>query len=118
MTKPTLCNLLNIDFPVIMAPMFLVTNKEMVIEACNSGIAGCIPALNFRTIPEVARAMKQRKDNTKSPVGVNIIVNTSNVLAMKHLHACLDNEVDFFITSHDSPEAVIKESKKLGVKVF
>lgn len=118
MTKPTLCQLLNIDFPIIMAPMFLVTNKEMVIEACNAGIAGCIPALNFRTIEELDRGLKEIKTKTKGPVGVNIIVNKSNVLAKKHLHTCLDNGVDFFITSLGSPEEVIKESKKQGVKVF
>lgn len=116
--KPALCKLLNIDFPIIMAPMFLVSNSEMVVEACNAGIAGCIPALNFRTIPELDRALKEMKSRAKGPLGVNIIVNKSNVLAKKHLHTCLDNGVDFFITSLGSPEEVIKESKKQGVKVF
>ena len=50
MKKERLTELLNIEYPIIMAPMFLVTNKKMMIEALNSGIAACIPALNFRTI--------------------------------------------------------------------
>ena len=42
--------MLNIEFPIIQAPMFLVSNTKMVIEACKSGITGCFPALNYRTI--------------------------------------------------------------------
>lgn len=116
--KPALCDLLGIEFPVIMAPMFLVSSIDMIAAAGNSGIAGCIPALNFRTIEELDKGLKEIKSKTKGPVGVNIIVNKSNVLAKKHLHTCLDNGVDFFITSLGSPEEVIKESKKQGVKVF
>lgn len=116
--KPALCEILNIDFPVIMAPMFLVSNVEMIVAAGNSGIAGCIPALNFRTLPELDRALKEIKSRTTGPVGVNIIVNKSNIHAQKQLHTCLDNGVDFFITSLGSPEEVIKESKKQGIKVF
>lgn len=116
--KPALCDLLGIEFPVIMAPMFLVSSVDMIAAAGNSGIAGCIPALNFRTIEELDKALKEIRSKTKGPIGVNIIVNKSNVLAKKHLHTCLDNGVDFFITSLGSPEEVIKESKKQGVKVF
>lgn len=116
--KPALCHLLNIDFPVIMAPMFLVSNVEMIVAAANSGIAGCIPSLNFRTVEELDRGLKEIRSRTKGPLGVNIIVNKSNVHAKKHLHTCLDNGVDFFITSLGSPEEVIRESKKQGVKVF
>jgi nitronate monooxygenase len=49
-SKAALCTLLNIEFPVIMAPMFLVSNEKMIIEAINAGITGAIPALNYRTI--------------------------------------------------------------------
>ena len=48
--KNRITELLNIDFPVILAPMFLVSNTEMIIAALNSGITGAIPALNFRSI--------------------------------------------------------------------
>ncbi len=116
--KPALCQLLNIDFPIIMAPMFLVTNKEMLVAASNSGIAGCIPALNFRTTEELDQALKEMKSRTSGPIGVNLIVNKSNVHAKKQLYTCLDNGVDFFITSLGSPEEVIRESKKKGIKVF
>jgi nitronate monooxygenase len=116
--KTSLTSLLGIDLPIIMAPMFLVTNTKMVVAAAEAGIAGCIPALNFRTIEDLEKGIKEIKSQTQKPFGVNIIVNKSNLLAKKHLHTCLDLGVNFFITSLGSPEEVIKEAHKQGVKVF
>jgi nitronate monooxygenase len=116
--KTALTEMLGIELPIIMAPMFLVTNTKMMIAAAESGIAGCIPALNFRTIEDLEAGLKEIKSKTDRPFGVNLIVNKSNVQAKKQLHKCLDLGVNFFITSLGSPEEVIRESKKLGVKVF
>lgn len=116
--KTALTEMLGIELPIIMAPMFLVTNTKMIVAAAESGIAGCIPALNFRTIEDLEAGIKEIKSQTNKPFGVNIIVNKSNVLAQKQLHKCLDLGVDFFITSLGSPEEVIRESHKNGAKVF
>jgi nitronate monooxygenase len=116
--KTALSEILGTDLPIIMAPMFLVTNVDMVVAAGEAGIAGCIPALNFRTIEELDQGLKEIKMRSDKSFGINLIVNKSNILAKKQLHKCLDAGVDFFITSLGSPEEVIKESKKLGIKVF
>ncbi len=116
--KTALTEMLGIDFPVIMAPMFLVTNTEMIVSAAESGIAGCIPALNFRSLEDLEKGIKEIKSKTSGPFGINLIVNQSNIQAKKQLHKCLDLGVNFFITSLGSPEEVIRESKKLGIKVL
>lgn len=116
--KTALTEMLGIELPIIMAPMFLVTNTKMIIAAAENGIAGCIPALNFRTIEELEAGIKEIKSKTNKPFGVNLIVNKSNPIAKKQLHKCLDLGVNFFITSLGSPEEVIRESHKNGVKVF
>ena len=116
--KTKLTEMLGIELPIIMAPMFLVTNTKMIVAAAENGIAGCIPALNFRTIEELEAGIKEIKSKTNKPFGVNIIVNKSNILAKKQLYKCLDLGVNFFITSLGSPEEVIRESHKQGVKVF
>lgn len=118
MMKTALTEMLGIELPIIMAPMFLVTNTKMIVAAAENGIAGCIPALNFRTIEELEAGIKEIQSQTNKPFGVNLIVNKSNVLAKKQLHKCLDLGVNFFITSLGSPEEVIRESKKQGIKVF
>jgi nitronate monooxygenase len=116
--KTGLSDLLKIDFPVIMAPMFLVTNVKMMIAAGESGITGCIPALNYRTLDELKSALKEIKAKSSAPIGVNLIVNKSNILWKKQMHTCLDEGVDYFLTSLGSPEEVIRESKRTGAKVF
>lgn len=116
--KTALTEMLGIELPVIMAPMFLVTNVEMIVAAGEAGMAGCIPALNFRTIEDLDKGIREIKSRTTRPFGVNLIVNKSNILARKQLDKCLELGVNFFITSLGSPEEVIRESKKSGVKVF
>lgn len=116
--KTKLTDMLGIELPIIMAPMFLVTNTKMIVAAAENGIAGCIPALNFRTIEELEAGIKEIKSQTNKPFGVNLIVNKSNIHAKKQLHKCLDLGVNFFITSLGSPEEVIRESKKQGIRVF
>ena len=61
MSKPTLNSILNITHPIIIAPMFLVSNTKMVIEGMKSGVAGCIPALNYRTLEELRAAVLELK---------------------------------------------------------
>jgi nitronate monooxygenase len=116
--KTSLTELLSIDHPIIMAPMFLITNADMMIAALESGITGCIPALNFRTNEELSRALKEIRARSKKSFGVNLIVNKSNISYKKQLHTCLDEGVDYFITSLGSPEETIRESKRTGTRVF
>jgi nitronate monooxygenase len=66
--KTALTEMLGIELPIIMAPMFLVTNTKMIIAAGESGIAGCIPALNFRTIEELETGIKEIKAKSNKPV--------------------------------------------------
>lgn len=116
--KTSLTEMLKIEFPIIMAPMFLVTNTEMMVAAAEAGITGCIPALNYRTQEELAAGLKEIRALTKKAIGVNLIVNKSNIQWKKQLHTCLDQGVDYFLTSLGSPEEVIRESRKQGIKVF
>ena len=114
-----LTEILNIKHSIIMAPMFLVTNTKMMIEALNSGIAACIPALNFRTIEEFEKAInKIRNKSNSSGLGVNLIVNKSNPKLKAQLESCVKLKIDFIITSLGSPKEVINKCKPSGIKVF
>ena len=41
---------MNIKYPIIAAPMFLVSNEDMVVETSEAGAIGAFPALNYRPI--------------------------------------------------------------------
>jgi nitronate monooxygenase len=118
MIKAKLCELLGIEFPVIMAPMFLVSDEKMIIEAIKSGITGAIPALNYRNTDDLRRAIRKIKSEANGPFGINLIVNNSNFLYKEQLQVCCEEQVDFFITSLGSPEETIKKARKYKIKVF
>lgn len=113
-----LTRMLGIDYPVIMAPMFLISNSKMVIEACNAGITGAIPALNYRTDAEFRKALDEIKKGTDKAYGINLITNKSNMRLEEQLKTCVEYRVPFIITSLGSPKIVIDACKGLGMKVF
>lgn len=100
--------------------MFLVSNTKMVIEGMKSGVAGCIPALNYRTLEELRAAVLELKEAKLEggSFGFNLIVNKSNVKYKEQLRVLCEEGVDFIITSLGSPEETINEAHKVGIKVF
>ncbi len=118
LSELALCDLLGIRFPVIMAPMFLVSNEKMLIEAARNGIAGAIPALNYRTTDELRAAIRRMKTEAQGPIGINLIVNASNFLMEEQLQICCEEGVDFLITSLGNPKMAIEQAHKTGIKVF
>lgn len=120
MATKSLTEILDVQYPIIMAPMFLVTNASMMIEAINSGIAAAVPALNYRTDEEFRQALKGIREKTpgKKGLGINLIVNKSNVKMKSQLKTCVEMKVDFIITSLGSPAEVIAACKPAGIKVL
>ncbi|MHA7944446.1 NAD(P)H-dependent flavin oxidoreductase [Formosa sp. 3Alg 14/1] len=115
-----LTELLNITHPIIQAPMFLVSNVAMVKAGMESGIAGCIPALNYRTLPELKAAIHELKvaKVNGGAFGFNLIVNKSNMKYKDQLEVLCKEGCDFIITSLGSPEETIKKAHEVGIKVF
>ena len=118
MTNTTLDQLLGIDYPVIVAPMFLISNTKMVKAALNNGVTAAFPALNYRTDQELRDAILDIKASSSKPFGVNLIVNKSNLKYKGQLKTLLELKVDFIITSLGNPKEVIEQCKPLGIKVF
>ncbi len=105
-------------YPIIAAPMFLVSNIDLVVAVSEAGGIGTFPALNFRPVEKYAEALKSIRSRTKKPIGVNVIVNKSNLRQKEDLRFALENGVDLLITSLGNPETVIREAHKNGAKVF
>jgi nitronate monooxygenase len=92
----------------------------MVKEAMKSGIAGCIPALNYRTLEELRAAIRELKvaKTEGGSFGFNLIVNKSNFKYKGQLEVLCEEGCDFIITSLGSPEETINQAHKVGIKVF
>lgn len=118
MSQQTIDKMLGIDYPIIVAPMFLISNTKMVKAALANGVTAAFPALNYRTDLELRQAIEEIKMATSKPFGVNLIVNKSNPKYKGQLEILLDLKVSYIITSLGSPREVIERCKPLGIKVF
>jgi nitronate monooxygenase len=118
-----------LDLPVIIAPMFLVSSPEMVIEACKSGIIGSFPLLNARTSEMLEEWMKticfelidikQKEPNRKVGAwAVNLIVHKSNKRYIEDLELVKKFQPPIVITSLGDPSLVTDIVHEYGGLVF
>ncbi|MBY0384066.1 nitronate monooxygenase [bacterium] len=116
--ETAITKLFGIDYPIIAAPMFLVSNTKMVTAASNAGGIGTFPALNFRPIENYRQAIRDIKSQTSKPFGINIIVQKKNKIQEEHLAIALEEEVPLLITSLGSPKTIIEKTRGTKTKVF
>ncbi|GIO24500.1 nitronate monooxygenase family protein [Oceanobacillus sp. J11TS1] len=107
------------ELPVIMAPMFLISNPTMVVSACEAGIIGTFPALNARTteildswMAEINERLAEKTEsdpNAKvAPWGVNFISHSSNKRFLEDLELIEKHQPPIVITSLGDPSPVVK----------
>ena len=118
MPAPSLTELLGIRYPIIMAPMFLISDARMVKTALGCGITAAFPALNYRTDRELREAIAEIRAASSAPFGVNLIVNKSNLKYRAQLDTLAELRVPYIITSLGSPKETIERCRPLGIKVF
>lgn len=103
--------------PLIGAPLFIVSNPELVIAQCKAGVVGSFPALNARPkekleewIVQIKQALAEHDaahpHAPAAPFAVNQIVHRSNDRLQHDLEACVRHEVPLVITSLGAREDV------------
>jgi len=90
--------------PVIGAPLFIISNPDLVIAQCRAGIIGAFPALNARPASLLdewlARLTEELRDSPGSaPFAVNQIVHRTNARLERDLGLCVKYRVPVVITS-------------------
>lgn len=119
----------SLSLPVIGSPMFIVSNKEMVLEQCKAGIVGSFPALNARGEGEFERWLQflneeldrynqANPDNPAAPFAVNQIVHGSNTRLHEDLELCVKYKVPMLITSLGAKVEVNEAAHSYGGIVF
>jgi nitronate monooxygenase len=99
-----------LSLPVIGAPLFIISNPDLVIAQCKAGIIGSFPALNARPAPvleewlkrissELAEFADKHPDKRVAPFAVNHIVHKSNDRLMHDLEMTAKYKVPIVITS-------------------
>lgn len=101
--------------PVIAAPMFIVSNPDLVIAQCRGGIVGSFPALNARPQEALDEWLtKIRAGVGDAPFAVNQIIHQSNLRLDQDLDVCLRHQVPIIITSLRAPGDVVKRVHEYG----
>src|ERR1700683_3845839 len=96
--------------PAIGAPLFIVSNPDLVIAQCKAGIIGSFPSLNARPVSlldewlaqikeELAAHDRAHPDRPSAPFAVNQIVHKSNDRLEQDLELCVKHQVPIVITS-------------------
>lgn len=115
--------------PVIGAPMFIVSNPDLVIEQCKAGIVGSFPALNARPAPvleewlarittELDAYRRAHPERKVAPFAINQIVHASNDRLQHDLDLAVKYRVPIQITSLRAPDAVVEAAHGYGGLVF
>lgn len=117
-----------LSIPAVAAPMFLVSNPDLVVECCKAGIVGTFPALNQRTsagyeewLVEInERLAKYERDSGKkaAPFGVNLIVHKSNPRVEPDLEISRKHKVPLIITSLGAVKELVGAVQSYGGLVF
>ena len=118
MSHLKLDQILGVKYPIIVAPMFLISNTAMIKAALDADVTAAFPALNYRTDAELRKAIADIRAHTNKPFGVNLIVNKSNPKYRSQLQTLLELKVSFIITSLGNPSEVIEKCKPAGIKVL
>ncbi|MFQ3594857.1 MAG: nitronate monooxygenase family protein [Sphingomonadaceae bacterium] len=95
--------------PVIAAPLFIISNPDLVIAQCKAGVVGSFPSLNARPLPqfeEWLQRLTSELTEADAPYAVNLIVHKSNDRLMADLELCVKYKVPLIITSLGAREDV------------
>jgi nitronate monooxygenase len=110
-------DLVGIDYPIIGAPMFLVSYEEYVIALSEAGALGAFPLPNYRGTADLKRALQSIRRATDKPIGVNIHLS-GRFPWQEQLKICLDAGVSFFISSLGNPALILDDVHANGGVVF
>ncbi|MEM1156215.1 MAG: nitronate monooxygenase family protein [Pseudomonadota bacterium] len=106
-----------LSLPLVGAPLFIVSNPDLVIAQCKAGIVGSFPALNARPeselevwlqriTSELEAHNRDNPDRPAAPFAVNQIVHGSNNRLQHDLEMCVKYKVPIVITSLGAKEFV------------
>ena len=114
-----------LKLPVIAAPLFIISNPDLVIAQCKAGIVGSFPALNARPAEELDRWLEKittelaeydaaNPESPSAPFAVNQIVHGSNDRLQHDMEMCVKWKVPIVITSLGAKEFVNESVHSYG----
>ena len=108
--------------PVMVAPMFLVSGPELVIESCRAGLMGSFPTQNARTFEDLVAWLGQIRtglaETPDAQWAVSMIVHRSYDRFASELELMTEAKPNVVVTALGSPKRVLDEVHGYGGAVF
>ncbi|MDY7562143.1 nitronate monooxygenase family protein [Pseudomonas sp. 10B1] len=122
MSLPTLLEH-RLRLPVVVAPMFLISNPQLVLACCRNGVVGSFPALNQRESSGFKAWLEEIEAGlaglvNPAPYAVNLIVHNSNPRLQADLEICVEHRVPIVITSLGAVRELVDAVHSYGGLVF
>jgi enoyl-[acyl-carrier protein] reductase II len=114
MLKTSLCELLGIDVPIILAPMGTCTSAELAAAVSNEGALGGIGSL-FRPTAAVKRDIDVAKTLTNRSFAVNHIPQALDAEAFRHTLAARPRVISFTL---GDPGDLVQQARDVGARVM
>ena len=103
--------------PVVGAPLFLISNPDLVLAQCRAGVVGAFPSLNARPLTQLdewLHRLTSELGEGEAPFAVNLIVHKSNGRLEADLELCVKWKVPIVITSLGAREDVNRAIRGYG----
>lgn len=112
---------MRLKLPLVVAPMFLVTGPDLVIEPCRAGAIGTFPTPNARDVgmlDEWLDRITTSLDEKDAPWGANLVVHRSNGRLDEDLNLLEKYHPPLVVTALGSPRAIVERVHNFGGRVF
>ena len=110
---------LGLTYPVVSAPMFLVSTKEMLVACADAGILGAMPSLNARTIESFEADLQWIRAKTDRAFAINLTIGLTDPARLQQdVELCRKYEVPVLITSYGNPTPIVQVAHSWGATVF
>jgi nitronate monooxygenase len=110
---------IGLRYPIVCAPMFIISNKEMIVACAEAGILGTMPSLNARTPEQLREDLAWIRARTDRPFGINLTIGlTPTGRLAQDVALCEEFEVPVWITSYGDPTPYAQRAHATGATVF
>lgn len=110
---------IGLKYPIVAAPMFLISNREMVVACAEAGILGAMPSLNARTEAKFEEDLRWIRERTDKPFAINVTIGlTDPARLQRDVELIFEYEVPVVITSYGNPTAIATAARARGVVVM
>ena len=112
-----------LELPIVVAPMFLISGPDLVVAAGKAGLIGAFPAPNARTIADLSLWLS-RIDHELRDAGrpgqwaINMIVHPTYDRFDAEMELVAQYKPRFIITALGSPKRALERAHAFGAAVF